>query len=141
MADIKADLRDLEKGLECIELAKKNGLLIVPDGKEIGIRRDPEAASHDEDEVKLVVEMLKRSREDVLSVTEDPERLRQTLSKAQERMVEANRWLLTHIDLWDRLEKAYRILFPDAEDCIRGETCLNDAVVRCRACEGGANGK
>ena len=141
MADIKVDLKDLEKGLECVELAQKNGLLIVPDGNELGIKRDPDAASHDEDEVKLAVEILKRNRGDILTVTEDPERLRQPLSKAQERMVEANRWLLIHIDLWDRLEKAYRILFPDAEDCIRGETCLDDAVVRCKACEGEANGK
>ena len=141
MADIKVDLKDLEKGLECVELAHKNGLLIVPDGKGIGIKRDPEAKDHNQDEVKLVVEILKRNRDDILAVTEDPKRLLEMLSKAQERMSEANRWLLTHIDLWDRLEKAYRVLFPDAEGCVRGEKCLDDAVVRCKACEGDLNGK
>ena len=141
MADIKVDLRDLEKGLECVELAQKNGLLVVPDGKGIGIKRDPEAESSSQDDAKLVVEMLKNNRDDILTVTEDPERLRQTLSKAQERMSEANRWLLTHIDLFDRLEKAYRVLFPDAEGCVRGEKCLDDAIVRCRACQGETNGK
>jgi hypothetical protein len=141
MADIKVDLKDLEKGLECVELAQRNGLLIMPDGKGIGIKRDPEAEASNQDDAKLVVEILKNNRDDILTVSEDPERLRQTLSKAQERMIEANRWLLTHMDLWDRLEKAYRMLFPDAEGCVMGTTCLDDAVVRCKACQGETNGK
>ena len=141
MADIKVDLRDLEKGLKCIELAQRNGLLVVPRGTELSVKRDTEFTDYDDAEAKTVFEMLKSNRNDILSVTADPERLRQTLSEAQERMAEANRWLLTHMDLWDRLEKAYRALFPGAEVCVRGTTCLDDAVVRCKACEGGTNGK
>jgi len=141
MADIKVDLRDLEKGLECVELAQKNGLLIVPDGKGIGIKRDPEAESSNQDDAKLVVEILKNNRDDILTVTEDPERLRQTLSKAQERMFNANEYLMSNIDLWDRLEKAYRILFPDDTKCVRGNACPDTAIVRCKACQGETNGK
>ncbi len=140
MEDIKVDLRDLEKGLECIAMAQKSGLLIMPQGQEIGIKRDPEAEQYDQDDASLTVEILKRRRKDILSITEDPERLRQTLSKAQERMVEANRWLMTHLDLWDRLERTYRTLFPDAEGCVMGDKCLEDAVVCCKACERGKNG-
>ena len=140
MADIKVDLRDLEKGLKCIELARRNGLLVVPRGTELSVKRDTEFTDYDDAEATTVFEMLKSNRNDILSVTADPERLRQTLSEAQERMAEANRWLLTHIDLWDRLEKAYRALFPGAEVCVRGTTCLDDAVVRCRVCERRANG-
>ena len=141
MADIKVDLRGLEKGLKCIEEAQKNGLLVVPRGTELSVRRELEVTDYDEEREIRTRKMLRENKEAVLSVTADPERLRQTLSDAQERMVEANRWLLTHMDLWDRLEKAYRTLFPGAEVCVRGTTCLDDAVVRCKACEGGTNGK
>jgi hypothetical protein len=138
MADIKIDLRDLEKGLKCIELAQKNGLLVVPRGTELSVKRDPEFTDYDDAEAKTVFEMLKSNRDDILAVTKDPEILRQTLSQAQERMAEANRWLLVQIDLFDRLEKAYRVLFPSDKGCVRGDAgCLDDAVVRCTACQDG----
>jgi hypothetical protein len=126
--DIKADLRELAEGLKWIELARKYDLLIIPNGRDLGIKRDPEVADFNEGEARRVIEILKRNREAMLSVSGDRERLRQALSNAQERMSEANRWLLTHIDLWNRLEKTYRTLFPEEDGCVRGGKCLDDVL-------------
>ena len=136
MADIKVDLRDLEKGLECVELVQKAGMIVVQSGNQMIVHRDRESPHYNDSEARRVIDIIKANREAMLNVTEDREKLRQTLCNAQERMSKANTWLLTHVDLWERLEKTYRTLFPEIDEvCVMGEKCLDDALVRCRACE------
>ena len=135
---IRADLRDLKKGLEGIELAFINKLGLIPVDGEIKVT--PPTGDYDKQQVDLVFKILGRSRSDILAVTSDPQRTKEALSNAQERMSEANRLLLAQTDLFDRLEKAYRVLFPNDKGCIRGDAgCLDDAVVRCAVCAGGIN--
>ena len=136
---LKVDLQTLARGIRQIEVAYMNGLCLVPNGKEVDVRRNPDAKDYNREQAQLVVRILARNKQDVLSITSDPEHTRDILAQSQKRMADAQTWLLTHMDLWDRLEKAYRMLFPEDTGCIRGEQgCLDNAVVCCKACERGS---
>ena len=136
---MNVDLQTLKKGLEGIEMAFNNGLGLTPVGEEIKVT--PPTGDYDKPEVDAVFKELGKSRSDIVAVTRDPNQTKVTLCRAQESMAEANRWLLVQIDLFDRLEKAYRALFPSDKGCIWGDIgCSDDAVVCCEACqEGGLN--
>ena len=133
---VKVDLRALEKGIQLIELAHTNGLQLVPEGGEMKLRKIADAPGYNEEQAKVVVGMLKQNKPDVLGITADPAETRKLLAESQHRMVQANEWFLTHLDLWDRLEKVYRTDFGGTECVMGAGGCLEGAVVRCRACEG-----
>jgi hypothetical protein len=133
--NVKVDLQTLEPGLKLIEMAYVNGLSLVPNGKEVKIRRDLGAENYNKEQAQLIVQILARNQQELLAITANQDQARDVLARAQKRMVDAQEWLLTHLDLWDRLEQAYRKLFPEDTGCVRGEQgCMDDAVVRCRAC-------
>lgn len=132
-------LKSLEKGIIGIETAYKNGLRLVAAGSEIEIK--PMSKNYDKEQAKLVIQMLQQSSESVKSITADPRAVRETLCKAQETLLRDNDEFLVSLDLWDRLEKAYRMVFPGELSCIvGGGGCLAGAVVRCKACEGVRDG-
>jgi hypothetical protein len=133
-----ADLTSYKEGLRLVELAWGAGLRLIPDGEELDVRRDPTA--HDVEKAWLVVEALKAKREVLTALTSDPESIRQALADTQKRLATGYEWVTTHLDLWDRLEKAYRRLYPDDLRCVCGDKCADDAVVRCKMCEGDVNG-
>ena len=136
--NVKVDLQTLEPGLRHIEMAHMNGLRLVPNGKEVDIRRNPDAEDYNREQAQLVVGILAQHTQELLSITANPDHTKDVLARAQKRMADAQEWLLTHLDLWDRLEKAYRLLFPEDTGCVRGEQgCLDNAVVCCKACERG----
>ena len=139
---VDVDLRPLEKGIELIEMAHTNGLRLVPEGGEMKLRKAADASGYNEEQAKVVVGILKQNKQDVLAITADPDKTRELLAQSQLRMITAHEWLMTHLDLWDRLEKAYRAVFRTTE-CVMGENrCHDYAVVRCKACERGVtNGK
>ena len=134
---IKADLKSLEKGIELIEMAHTNGLRLVLKDGETKLRKNADTSGCNEEQVKIVVGMLKHNKQAVLDIAADPERTRELLAQSQRRMIDAHEWLVTHLDLWDRLEKAYRALFETTECVVGPKGCLGGAAVRCRACEGG----
>ena len=128
-------LKALEKGIIGIETAYKNGLRLVAAGSEIDIK--PMSKDYDREQAKLIVQMLQQSSESVKAITADAESIRKTLRASQETLLRDNDEFLVSLDLWDRLEKAYRMVFPDDSACIAGERgCLDNAIVRCKACEG-----
>ena len=128
-------LKALEKGIIGIETAYKNGLRLVAAGPEIAIK--PMSKDYDREQAKLIVQMLQQSSESVKAITADAESIRKTLRASQETLLRDNDEFLVNLDLWDRLEKAYRMVFPDDSACIAGERgCLDNALVRCKACEG-----
>jgi len=132
-------LKALEKGIIGIETAYKNGLRLVAAGSEIDIK--PMSKDYDRTQVKLIVQMLQQSSESVKAITADAESIRETLCASQETLLRDNDAFLVSLDLWDRLEKAYRMVFPDDSACIAGERgCLDNAIVRCKACEGVKDG-
>ena len=132
-------LKALEKGIIGIETAYKNGLRLVAAGSEIDIK--PMSKDYDREQAKLIVQMLQQSSESVKAITADAESIRKTLRASQETLLRDNDEFLVNLDLWDRLEKAYRMVFPDDSACIAGERgCLDNAIVRCKACEGVKDG-
>jgi len=132
-------LKALEKGIIGIETAYKNGLRLVAAGSEIDIK--PMSKDYDREQAKLIVQMLQQSSESVKAITADAESIRETLCASQETLLRDNDAFLVSLDLWDRLEKAYRMVFPDDSACIAGERgCLDNAIVRCKACEGVKDG-
>ena len=132
-------LKALETGIIGIETAYKNGLRLVAAGSEIDIK--PMSQNYDREQAKLIVQMLQQSSESVKAITADAESIRETLCASQETLLRDNDAFLVSLDLWDRLEKAYRMVFPDDSACIAGERgCLDNAIVRCKACEGVKDG-
>ena len=132
---VKTDLRALEKGLDLIEMAHTNGLRLVPNGGELKLKKDPNAVDYNKEQADVAAGILKQNKQDVLDITADRDRTQKLLAQSQLRMIEAHDWLMTHLDLWDRLEKVYRTLFGTTE-CIAGaKGCREDAVVCCKACE------
>lgn len=128
-------LTEYERGIAAVEAAYNAGLKLVPDGS--GVKLRPVVPDYDKEQAELVTELLRPSKKDIVSLTLDPQRTRRALSEAQDALSEANKWVGVQLDLWDRLEKIYRLLFPDDASCIRGEKgCRPDAVVCCKACEG-----
>ena len=139
---VDVDLRPLEKGLELVELAHANGLRLVPEGGEMKLRKAADASGYNEEQAKVVVGMLKQNKQAVLDITADPNQTQKLLAQSQLRMITAHEWLMTHLDLWDRLETAYRAVFETTECVMGADGCQEAAVVRCRACERGVpNGK
>ena len=132
-------LKALETGIIGIETAYKNGLRLVAAGSEIDIK--PMSKDYDREQAKLIVQMLQQSSESVKAITADAESIRKTLRASQETLLRDNDEFLVNLDLWDRLEKAYRMVFPGELSCIVGDGgCLAGAVVRCKACEGVRDG-
>ena len=139
---VEVDLRPLEKGIELIEIACTNGLRLVPEGGETKLRKNPDASGYNEEQAKVVVGMLKQNKQAVLDITADPNQTQKLLAQSQLRMIAAHEWLMTHLDLWDRLETAYRTVFETTECVMGADGCQETAVVRCKACErSGINGK
>ena len=132
-------LKQQEKGIIAIETAWLNGLRLVASGDMVDIERmrddlDPAA-------VKFTKELLMKNKESIKAITKDAKGIRDTLCKAQETLSKDNSMFLVSLDLWDRLEKAYRAVFPNDSACINGEKgCLDEAIVRCKSCEGVKNG-
>ena len=132
-------LKALEKGIIGIETAYKNGLRLVAAGSEIDIK--PMSKDYDRAQAKLIVQMLQQSSESVKAITADAESIRETLRASQETLLRDNDEFLVNLDLWDRLEKAYRMVFLDDASCINGKKgCRDTAIVRCKACEGVKDG-
>ena len=132
-------LKQQEKGIIAIATAWLNGLRLVASGDMVDIERmrddlDPAA-------VKFTKELLMKNKESIKAITKAAKGIRDTLCKAQETLSKDNSMFLVSLDLWDRLEKAYRAVFPNDSACINGEKgCLDEAIVRCKSCEGVKNG-
>ena len=132
---VKADLRSLEKGIELIEMAHTNGLRLVPNGSELQLRKNPDAVNYDKHDATTAAAIVKHNSESILAITADQDGTRELLAQSQRRMAEENERFLIDLDLWDRLEKAYRAVFGTAECVMGADGCLEGAVVCCRTCE------
>ena len=129
------DLRHIEKGVQLYEMVRLNGFTVIPDGADLGVK-PPDAI--DPDQLQIIMQMLKNNKQDLVALTSDLPGIRAMLASTQERMIHAHEWLMTHLDLWDRLEKLYRELAPQDTECVHTPEhfCPEAAVVNCKACEG-----
>jgi hypothetical protein len=134
-------LEQYDLALQCIETARKNNLRVVPrdNGEKVVLvpmnGKASDMTPEEKEQSKTVLAILRQHKESIKAITFDPETTRKTLCDAQEALSEANTYVMTHLDLVDRLEKAYRIVFPEISECIHGEKgCPEDSVVLCTAC-------
>lgn len=126
-------LERYDVGLVCIETALRNKLKLVPSGSEIDIK--PAAPDYDREQAALIVRMLQAKRVEVVGITSDPDGVRMALCEAQQALSDINNQCSLLLDRVDRMEKAYRTVFPGITACINGEQgCPEDAVVLCTTC-------
>lgn len=125
-------LSDLEPSIRMIETAYTNNLkLVLKDGK---IDILPKTKDIDREKAGIVAKILQRNSDAIMDIAGDQEKTRAVLSETQKTLAEVYEWWSEALDLWDRLEKAYRNIFTDDHSCITGEECINNAVVSCAAC-------
>tara|TARA_R110000824_G_C15205106_1_gene676066 strand:- start:579 stop:920 length:342 start_codon:yes stop_codon:yes gene_type:complete len=99
------------------------------------IGKPSDMTPEEKEQSQIVLAILRQHKEAIKDITFDPEATRKTLCEAQETLSEANAYLMTHLDLVDRLEKAYRIVFPNISECIHGaKGCPEDSVMLCTTC-------
>ena len=123
---------DLELTIHCLETAAKNGIVFQMQGEDILIKK---GEGYDDKQSPLVVKMLQQRTEEIKYFLSDPERIRKTLCEGQEALSEANSSVMVLLDVVDRLEKTYRVVFPDITGCINGKDgCKEESVVFCTAC-------
>lgn len=135
-----ATLREHERGTVAIEVAYRHKLILIPTSTSIDVRTLEQGL--DKEQTELVVQTLRRRKKDILRITSSPDTTRETLSEAQRALSDAWNEGNYNLDMWDRLEKAYRLVFPDDSRCIHGDKgCPEDALVLCSACEKPKTGK
>ena len=127
------NLKSMERGIQLIEVALNNGLRLVPNGKDISIKKASQGYS--EENKKIVMEMLRQGKNDVLSVISDQNALRKELIEAHKALSDANNGVVVLLDLLDRLQNIEEVVYPDKKECLYGEKgCPDDSVVYCNVC-------
>ena len=133
-------LKNHEQAIITIETLRKNGFTLVPliINGEHRIKMTATRAGIDPDDRELMRTVLIRNKPTVEAITTNAEGIRETLCAAQETLSLYNNEFLDSMDLWVRLEEAFRAVFPDDTSCINGEKgCPDDAIANCTACMGG----
>ena len=136
-------LKNHEQAIITIETLRNNGFNLVPliiDG-EHRIKMTAMKAGIDPGDRELMRTVLLRNKPTVEAITTNAEGIRETLCSSQETLSRENHEFLDSMDLWVRLEEAFRAVFPDDISCINGEKgCPDDAIANCTACVGVKNG-
>ena len=129
---LDTQLSDLEPGIRMIETAYTNNLkLVLKDGK---IDIIPKAKDIDREKAGIVAKILQRNSDAIMNITGDQEKTKAVLAETQKTLAEVYAWWSEALDLWDRLEKAYRDIFTEDYSCVAGEECMENAVVSCTVC-------
>ena len=136
-----SSLEQYDLALQCIETARRNNLRVVPkdNGEKVALvpmnGKASDMTPEEKEQSQTVLAILRQHKESIKDITFDPETTRKTLCDALETLSEANTYVMTHLDLVDRLEKAYRIVFPEITECLYGEKgCPEDSVMSCTPC-------
>jgi len=125
--------KSMEHGIQLIEVALKNGLRLVPNGKDISIKKA--SKGYNAENKKIVTEMLRQGKNDVLAVISDQNTLREELIEAHRGLSEAYNGVMVLLDLFDRLQNIEEIVYPGKRECLYGdEGCPGDAIVYCNVC-------
>ena len=133
MAD-RIDLKQFEKGLVTLESIVFADMRIVRNGSALEVK-PPKSGIYNKANVRLLLKVLQSNREDTKPITSDPEGLREALSQSQQRMTDIYKWLCDQFEFFTRIERIYRMLYPEDMVCVRGEEgCQEEHVITCYAC-------
>ena len=126
-------LRDTEAAITAIEATVNGGIRIIPDGNEIDV---DVSGCTDTAQVETLTALLRQNKGAVTALTSSQPAAKQILVDAHAELTKADEYVHAHMDLWFRLEAAYRNLWPDEKACITSEHCGDSrAIVRCQACQ------
>jgi hypothetical protein len=128
-------LRATEIAITAIETAQKSGIRLIPDGHEIDI---DSSSCDDAEQAKTILAILRHNKEAIVGLTSSQATVQQVLASSRIALVEADKYVHDHLDLWVRLEDIYRTLWPDDTACITGEGqcgAIRSEIVRCKVCE------
>ena len=128
-------LRATEIAITAIEAAQKSGIRLIPDGHEIDI---DSSSCDDAEEAKTILAILRNNKKAIVGLTSSQATVQQVLAQSRTTLVEADRYVHDHLDLWLRLEGIYRVLWPNDKECITGEGqcgAIRSEIVRCKVCE------
>jgi hypothetical protein len=129
------ELRATETAILAIEAAQKSGIQLVPVGDEIDI---DSSSCDDAEQAALIMDILRHNKASIVGLTSSQATVQQVLAQSRTALVEADRYVHDHLDLWMRLEGIYRTLWPSDTDCITGEGqcgAITGEIVRCQTCE------
>ena len=129
------ELQATQAAVAAIESAQKIGIRVVLDGDGVGIDN---GSCTDAEQVDAVVAILRSHKQAIEALASSQATVKQILAAARSAIVEADKYVHDHLDLWLRLEDVYRNLWPVDKGCITGDgQCgeIRSEIVRCRACE------
>ena len=125
------DLRKVETIIKLYEYIQDNGFGMTVNGDKLSLE-PPKTI--DDKVAQEIVTIVKNNKSNFMNLIADPASVKENLVTVQKRTVHGNRYVLSNMDLWDRLEKIYRLIAPEDTECINGSGCDEEVLVNCKAC-------
>tara|TARA_R100001594_G_scaffold116485_1_gene151484 strand:- start:1118 stop:1534 length:417 start_codon:yes stop_codon:yes gene_type:complete len=126
------DLRKIETLIGLYEHIQQQGFNLRTNGEMLTIDPPKNATKEQSEQITTIV---RANKSNFISLIGDPESMKLNLARIQKRMVQGQRYVLSNLDLWDRLEKMYRQIVPEDNKCINDSGCDEEVLVNCKACE------
>ena len=126
------DLRKIETIIQLYEYIQGNGFGLTVNGDKLKL--DP-PENVDEKLAEEIITIVTNNKSNFMILIADPGSVKANLATVQRRTVHGNRYVMSNMDLWDRLEKIYRKIAPEDTECINGSGCDEEVLVNCKACE------
>ena len=104
------DLRKVETIIKLYEYIQDNGFGMTVNGDKLSL--DP-PKTIDDKVAQEIVTIVKNNKSNFMNLIADPASVKENLVTVQKRTVHGNRYVLSNMDLWDRLEKIYRLIAPE----------------------------
>ena len=126
------DMEQLDKAVRLLSLAQEHGLVLARNGDKLKMSQ---AVKHEDPNLEIIFRTLAANKQDVMTVMEDAQAMRQWLYKTQVQLADLHNKLNDVMDEWINIEQMYINLYPDSRGCVCApELCGDDAVVRCDYC-------
>ena len=122
--------------LGLLSLVGENNIRLFTDGDKLQIPTSDISAVGDNPNIDVIKGLLKNHKEWLIQAVQDPSVIKQLLGRTQEDLIFMRDQLMHMMDQWDKAEKLYRSIHPDSTCTSGDEGCRDDAVVRCKYCEG-----
>jgi hypothetical protein len=127
------ELKATETAITAIEAANNSGMRLIPNGDRISVDK----TGCDAEQLETIMALLRRNKDSIVALTSSQSTAKQVLANARKAIVDADKYVHDHMDLWFRLETIYRSLWDD-KACISGEAqcgAIHAEIIRCTACE------
>ena len=122
----------LDNAARLLSLAQEHDLVLARNGDKLKMSQ---AVKHEDPNLEIIFRTLAANKQDVMTVMEDAQAIRQWLHKTQVQLTNLHNKLNDVMDEWINVEQMYIKLYPNSKGCVCApELCRDDAVVRCDYC-------